>query len=400
MMIIPAVDTNRDRKETRLFSPYTLRGVTFPNRAVLAPMQMYKAAQDGIATDWHFQHLARFAVGGFGTVMTEALMVDPRGRNTYGDLGLWTDDQIPGLRRIATFMKSMGVLPAAQLHHAGPKSSRQRPWEGLGPLGETEACRGEPPWQPVSATGSSTVQGWNVPHKLSVEEIGEIVEAYGRAAARAAEAGFEVLDIHSAHGYLLHSFLSPVNNDRDDAYGGDIHGRMRFPLEVAAAVRKNWPASKPLFFRISCVDWRPDIEPGLDGWTLEDSYVYAGALRKLGVDLIDCSSGGIRAENSGMNFVHKRQSIRKGHQVKYADAIRHRVGMPTMAVGAILDGAQAEAILAEDRADLVAVGRQALVDPHWALHASQELDADPKWQMWPPSYGWWLCNRAKIGVVE
>lgn len=398
-MIIDPVDVDRPKADTLLFSPFTLRGVTFPNRVVLAPMQMYRAGADGIATDWHFQHLARFAVGGFGTVMTEALMVTQQGRNTYGDLGIWSDDHIPALKRIASFVKSQGALAAAQLHHAGPKSARQRPWEGLGPLGEAEAARGEPPWQPVSATASRTVEGWHEPHQLTIEEIAGVVEAYGRAAARVAEAGFDVLDIHSAHGYLLHSFLSPVNNNRTDAYGGDIHGRMKFPLEVAAAVRKNWPSDKPLFFRISCVDWRPDLEVGLTGWTIEDSYAYAQALRALGVDLIDCSSGGIRAENSGMNFVHKRQAIRAGHQVKYADAIRQEVDMPTMAVGAILDGHQAEAILQAGQADLIAIGRQALVDPHWGLRASQDIGADPHWDQWPPSYGWWLRNRAKIGVA-
>ena len=377
-----------------LFTPFTLRGVTFPNRIVIAPMQMYVAGPDGKATDWHLQHLGKYAVGGAGTVMTEALIVDPRGRNTYGDMGIWSDEHVEPLRRISSFLKAQGTVPAAQLHHAGPKSSRQRPWEGLGPLGEAEAARGEPPWQPVSSTEQRTVAGWHQPHRLEIPEIAEIVRAYGEGARRAAEAGFEVLDIHAAHGYLIHSFLSPIGNDRTDAYGGSLENRMRLALEIAEAVRANWPEDQPLFFRISCVD---RLE---GGWQIEDSVVLARALQARGVDLIDCSSGGIRAENSGMDYVHKRQKLRRGHQVPYADQIRREAAMPTMAVGVILDGPQAEAILQEGKADLIAIGRAALFDPHWPLHAAQQLRADPKWQMWPPSYGWWLELRERTGVED
>jgi 2,4-dienoyl-CoA reductase-like NADH-dependent reductase (Old Yellow Enzyme family) len=382
----------------RLFSPYTLRGVTFPNRIVVAPMQMYKAGPDGMATDWHFQHLAKFATGGAGTVMTEALIVDPVGRNTYGDLGIWSDGHVAPLQRIAAFLQSQGSLAAAQLHHAGPKSSRQRPWEGLGPLGDAEAARGEAPWQPVSASAGRSVAGWHQPRAMTTDEIKRLVEDYGHGARRAATAGFDVLDIHAAHGYLIHSFLSPVANARNDAYGGAIEGRMRFALEVAEAVRANWPAQKPLFFRLSCVDWRKDLDDRKDGWTIEDSFVLSRALQARGVDLIDCSSGGIRAENSIMDFVKTRTKLKRGHQVPYAEAIRAAVGIPTMAVGVILDGPQAEAILQAGQADLIAVGREMLTDPHWALHAAQALGVDPGWDRWPPSYGWWLELRERIGV--
>ncbi|WP_158745778.1 NADH:flavin oxidoreductase/NADH oxidase [Acidisphaera sp. L21] len=381
-----------------LFSPFTLRGVTFPNRIVVAPMQMYKAGPDGVATDWHFQHLAKYAVGGIGTVMTEALIVHPIGRNTYGDLGIWSDDHIAPLRRIAEFVQAQGSLAAAQLHHAGPKSSRQRPWEGLGPLGEAEAAKGEPPWQPVSSSAAKTIEGWHQPRQMSVEDIQCLVADYGRGAARAAQAGFDVLDIHAAHGYLIHSFLSPVANFRNDAYGGDINGRMRFALEIAESVRANWPDDKPLFFRLSCVDWRPDLDTRSDGWTIEDSFTLSRELRARGVDLIDCSSGGIRAENSIMDFVKTRTKLKRGHQVPYAEAIRRELNMPTMAVGVILDGPQAEAILQAGRADLIAIGREVLTDPHWALHAAQALGDDVDWQRWPPSYGWWLELRDRIGV--
>jgi len=383
-----------------LFSSYSLRDVTFPNRIVVAPMQMYRARQDGKLTDWHFQHYAKWASGGFGTIMTEALMVDPVGRNTYSDLGIWDDAHIEPLRRLADYLHEQGRVAAAQLHHAGPKASRQRPWEGLGPLGEAEAARGERGWQPVSSVSARTIDGWNLPRELSQDEIKGLVRKYGQAARRVHQAGFDVLDIHAAHGYLLHSFLSPIANTRDDAYGGDIHGRMRFLLEVVEAVRSEWPAGKPLFVRISCVDRRKDIDTEQDGWVIEDSIVLARELAARGVDLIDCSSGGIRAENSGMDYVKKRQPVRKGHQVPYAEAIRSQTGIPTMAVGAIIDGPQAERIIASGQADLVAIGRQALRDPHWALNAAHSLGVDPDWSLWPPSYGWWLALREKIGVVD
>ncbi len=381
-----------------LLSPFKLRAVTFANRIVIAPMQMYKAGPDGTATDWHFQHLAKFAVGGAGTVMTEALIVDAIGRNTYGDLGIWTDAQIPALRRIADFLHAQGSVAAAQLHHAGPKASRQRPWEGLGPLGAAEAAWGEAPWQPVSSDASRTIEGWHQPRAMTVDEIRHLIEAYAAGARRVHMAGFDVLDIHAAHGYLLHSFLSPVANTREDEYGGDLTGRMRLVLEIAETLRSEWPAEKPLFFRLSCVDWRADLDNRTDGWSIEDSIVLSRELHRRGVDLIDCSSGGIRAENSMMDFAKRRQKLRRGHQVPYAEAIRAATGIPTMAVGVILDGPQAERILQSGQADLIAVGREALTDPHWALHAAQALGADPDWTLWPPSYGWWLELRERIGV--
>lgn len=382
-----------------LLSPFRLRGVEIPNRMVVSPMQTYMAGRDGQATDWHFQHLARFATGGFGAVMTEALMVTPEGRNTWGDLGLWEDAQIAPLARIAGFMKEAGAVPAAQLHHAGPKASRQRPWHGRGPLVEADAAaRGEHAWRPVAAWNDRTVDGWHVPRTLEIDEIGGIVRAFGAASARAAEAGFELIDIHSAHGYLLHSFLSPVSNRRNDAYGGDREGRMRFPLEVAEAVRANLPDHVPLVFRLSCVDWRPDLDDRDDGWTIEDTLALSQALRERGVDMIDCSSGGIRAASSGTDFLLRRRKLKRGHQVPYAARIRAELDMPTMAVGVILDGPQAEAILQAGDADLIAIGREALVDPHWALNAAAGVLGGHDWDRWPASYGWWLRMREEIGI--
>lgn len=384
--------------QSMLFSSYKLRGVTFPNRIVIAPMQMYMAGPDGISTDWHFQHLTKYAIGGAGTVMTEGLIIDPIGRNTYGDCGIWSDDHIAPLRRITDFLHDHGTVAAAQLHHAGPKSARQRPWEGLGPLGEAEAARGEPPWQPLSSSPSRTIEGWHKPRAMETDEIKKLVEDYGHAARRADKAGFDVLDIHCAHGYLIHSFLSPVANHRDDQYGGDLNGRMRLALEIAESLRASWPSDKPIFFRLSCVDWRKDLDTRTDGWTIEDSIVLARELHKRGVDLIDCSSGGIRAENSLMDYAKRRQKLKRGYQVPHAEAIRAATGIPTMAVGAILDGPQAEAILQAGQADLIAIGREALMDPHWGLHAAQALGIDPQWQKWPPSYGWWLELRERIGI--
>lgn len=382
----------------KLFSPFTLRGVTFPNRIVLSPMQMYKTAPDGKFTDWHFQHLARFAIGGAGTVMTEGLIVDPIGRNTYGDCGIWSDDHIAPLARLVDFLHANDTLAAAQLHHAGPKSARQRPWEGLGPLGAKEAALGEPAWQPVSSCDGKTLDTWHQPRGLTVEEIKTLIQSYADAARRCDAAGFDVIDVHAAHGYLLHAFLSPVANTRTDAYGGDLQGRMRLVLEIAEALRAAWPASKPILFRISCVDWRQDLDTRVDGWTIEDSVVLAKELARRGIDAIDCSSGGIRAENSLMDYAKQRKKLKRGHQVPYAEQIRKEAGIPTMAVGVILDGPQAEAILQGGQADLIAVGREFLTDPNWGLHAAQQLQADPDWNLWPPSYGWWLSLRERIGI--
>lgn len=378
----------------RLFTPFTLRGVTFPNRIVVAPMQMYVAKPDGKLTDWHFQHLAKFAVGGAGTVMTEAMFVDPVGRNTYGDLGIWSDDHVPGLRRLVEFLHAQGTIAAAQLHHSGAKSGRRRPWDGFHPLDATDAAKGEPPWQALSSTDHPTTAGWRAPRAMTIPEIKALIEAYGQGARRAAEAGFDVLDIHAAHGYLIHSFLSPINNDRKDAYGGDFAGRCRFALETAEMLRRHWPADRPLFFRLSCVDRLPG------GWEIEDTIALARELHARGVDLIDCSSGGIRDMTSITQYLRQRQKLKRGHQVPYADAVRRTTGIPTMAVGVILDGPQAEAILAAGSADLIAIGREALYDPHWALHAARALGADADWQRWPPSYGWWLNQRETIGIEE
>ncbi len=394
------VEVSQPPESSLLFSSFKLRDVVFPNRIVISPMQMYKAGPEGLFSDWHFQHLAKYAVGGAGTVMTEALFVDPMGRNTYGDCGIWSDNHIASLSRLASFLKDNGAVAAAQLHHAGPKAARQRPWEGLGPLGAAEAAKGEKAWQPIAASAGRFVAGGHLQRSVDKGEIERIIDAYGRATRRIDQAGFDVLEIHAAHGYFIHSFLSPVSNEREDCYGGDIHGRMRLAMEIAECVRANWPTKKPLFFRISCVDWRADLDDRTDGWRIEDSFILARELHLRGVDLIDCSSGGIRSANSLIDYAKKRKKLARGFQVPYAAAIRYETGIPTMAVGVILDGPQAESILQSNQADLIAIGREALHDPNWALHAAQALGEDPDWRRWPESYGWWLAQRAKVGIED
>ena len=248
--------------QSLLFSPYRIRDVTLPNRIVLAPMMQCKAI-NGFASDWHFAHFSKFALGGFGTVMTEAVAVEPIGRITYGDLGLWSDEFVPQLRRITDFIHEQGALAAIQLAHAGRKACWQRPWDGNGPLTSDDAARGEPPWGLVGPSEISVGEKYQTPHVLSEIEIQQIIKKFGQAAARADAAGFDIIEIHGAHGYLIASFLTPLVNNRQDKYGRDRAGRMRFALEVVAEVRANWPEGKPLFFRVSSEDGG-----GEGGWGL------------------------------------------------------------------------------------------------------------------------------------
>lgn len=366
-----------------LFTPIALRGSTLRNRAVLSPMCTY-SARDGIADDFHLVHLGKFALGGFGLIFFEATAVHERGRITHGDLGLWHDGQIAPLRRIADFLRQHGAVPAIQLAHAGRKASMQRPWRGNGPLGKSDFDAGDLPWPVVGPSALALDEGWLVPHQLSTGEMDSLKEDWRTAALRALEAGFDVAEVHGAHGYLLHEFLSPISNRRDDAYGGDLAGRMRFPLEVAEAVRAAWPADKPLFFRISAVD-------GIDmGWTLEDSVVLARELKQRGVDVIDCSSGGLLGSATAARIPRG-----PGFQLPFAQRVRRESGVATMAVGLILTAQQAEDALNDGVADLVAIGREALFDPSWPLHAEQALAPDEAFRSWPEQYGWWLERRAR-----
>ncbi|KAA0684440.1 NADH:flavin oxidoreductase/NADH oxidase [Azospirillum brasilense] len=366
-----------------LCRPVALRGTTLRNPIVISPMCQYSAV-DGEAGDWHRVHLGRFAMGGAGMVMVEATAVTEQGRITPGDLGLWDDRQIPGLRDIAGTLKALGAVPGIQLGHAGRKAATQRPWQGHGPLAAADAARGEPPWPVIGPSPLPVADGWQVPAELDRAGLAALVEAWRTAAARALEAGFEAVELHCAHGYLLHQFLSPLSNRRTDGYGGDPAGRCRFPLEVAMAVRAVWPADRPMFVRISATDW---IE---GGWTIEDSVAFSRDLRDVGIDVIDCSSGGM----TGVSATAAAVPRHPGFQVPFAGRIRREAGIATMAVGLILDGRQAEAILRDGEADLVAIGREALADPNWPLHARQQL-CDGSFDGWPEQSGWWLARRAR-----
>ncbi len=366
-----------------LFTPLAIKSVTLKNRVVIAPMATYSAV-DGLAQDWHLAHLGRLALGGAGLVFVEATAVTEQGRITNGDLGLWSSAHVPPLRRIAEFMKSVGAVPAIQIAHAGRKGSMQRPWHGNGALTPEDLARGDKKWDIVAPTSEPMAEGHIVPRQLSVSDLAVLKGQWADAARRALDAGFEVLEIHNAHGYLIHQFLSPLSNKRNDAYGGDFAGRTRFPLEVAEAVRAAWPKDKPLFLRVSAVD-------GVDGgWTMDDTVAYARELKARGIDVIDCSSGGLFGSATAA-----RVKRTWGFQVPFAERVRREAGIMSMAVGLIVEPKFAESILQKGQADLVAIAREALVNPCWPQMAEIALGRKAVEAMddWPVQYGWWLKHR-------
>ena len=371
----------------KLFEPFTLRSVTIKNRIVISPMCTYSAAADGLVTDWHFAHYGRLALGGAGLVMLEATAILAEGRHCYSDLGIWGEEHIAPLRRVSQFIKAQGCVPALQLQHAGRKASAGRPWHGAKPLGEEDVrLRGEHPWPTVGPSPVPYTHGAPVPRELSVAELRELTAAWVRAAERSIAAGFEVLEVHAAHGYLLNQFLSPLSNFRGDAYGGSLEGRMRWPLEVIRAVRGAWPQDKPLFVRVSSVDGTEE-----EGWTLDDTVVFGRELKAIGVDLVDCSSGGI-----GGSATMNRLARSPGFQVPFAERVKHEVGIPTIAVGLIMTPELAADIVDNDQADLVAIGREALVDPNWPNAAGTKLQPERGYNDWPKPVNWWLDKRAQI----
>ena len=362
-----------------LFSPMKLREVTLPNRIIVPPMAQYSAVQ-GVADDFHLVHYGKFAMGGAGTVFVEATGVSPEGRITNGCLGLWNDEQQRALAPVARAIRAAGSVPAIQIGHGGRKASMQRPWFGNGPLNDQDLARGEARWQPIGPSAVPLAEGWLVPRAMDADDMARTCRAFADAALRALAAGFEIIEIHMAHGYLLHSFLSPLSNFRTDAYGGSLEGRMRFPLEVTASVRAALPAGTPLFVRISSED-------GFEGgWTLDDSVVLSRELLACGVDVVDCSSGG----NTPRGATNANLQRAPGYQVPFARRIREDARILTEAVGLIRDGHHAEQILREGGADLIAVGRQFLFEPFWALHAAHQLGIDPDFKRWPHQYAWWL----------
>jgi 2,4-dienoyl-CoA reductase-like NADH-dependent reductase (Old Yellow Enzyme family) len=339
------------------------------------------SAEDGIANDWHFAHLSKFALGGFGGVMTEAAAVQPTGRITHGDLGIWSDEHANALKPITRFLAAHGAAPGIQLAHAGRKASMQRPWFGNGPLNEADQARGDMPWQVMGASALPLDEGWLTPMEMSADDIARLTADFVAATKRADAAGFAFAELHGAHGYLIQSFLSPISNKRSDAWGGDLAGRMKLAVDTARAVREAWPADKPLFFRISSID-------GIEGgWELEDSVSLAKALKGVGVDIIDCSSLGNTAGGATANPMARGA----GFQTPFAKRVRAEAHIPTMAVGLILDGEMAEAVLQDNRADLIAIGREALFDPFWPLHEAHKMGLG--YENWPEQYGWWLARR-------
>ncbi|SRR5579875_268954 len=352
-----------EKGELGLFSPLAIRDVRLRNRIGVSPMCQYSSVY-GMATDWHMVHLGSRAVGGAGLVMVEATAVEARGRISPQDMGIWEEKHIQPLRPIAEFIEEHGAVPGIQLAHAGRKACTHRPWEGGKPL-----TRDEGAWQPVGASPIPFAEGYQVPHQLSIDEISAIVERFAEAAQRAVRAGFRLVEVHSAHGYLLHSFLSPVSNKREDEYGGSLENRMRLLLEVTAAVRAEIGEKMPLLVRISASDW-------IDGgWDLDQSVVLARELAKRGVDLVDCSSGGVAPE--------AKVEVGPGYQVPFADGVRRDAGIKTAAVGMITSPQQADEIIRSGKADLVLLAREMLRDPYWPLHAAAVLGQEVEW---PPQY--------------
>jgi 2,4-dienoyl-CoA reductase-like NADH-dependent reductase (Old Yellow Enzyme family) len=355
---------------SRLFSPFKLRDLTFRNRIFVSPMCQY-SSYDGMPTDWHLVHLGSRAVGGAGLVMVEATAVSPEGRISPDDSGIWNDSQAEAFERITQFIRGQGAAAGIQLAHAGRKASTDRPWFGGGPLGPDR--RG---WTPLAPSAMPFSPAHPLPREATVEDLDRIVNKFGEATERSLKAGFNVVEIHMAHGYLLHEFLSPLANKRIDAYGGSLENRMRLPLAVARTVRKIWPAKHPVFVRISATDW---VE---GGWNLDQSVELCLRLKEVGIDLVDCSSGGM------VMLPETAIPAGPGYQAPFAAAIRQKTNMATAAVGLITEPAQAEQIVATGLADAVVMARELLRDPYWPLMAARTLKADIPW---PPQY-----ERAKI----
>jgi 2,4-dienoyl-CoA reductase-like NADH-dependent reductase (Old Yellow Enzyme family) len=337
-----------------LFEPLALRGITLRNRIGVSPMCQY-SYQDGFSNDWQVIHLGARAAGGAGLIIAEATAVQARGRITPNDVGIWSDNRVEPLERVTKVIRENGAVAGIQIAHAGRKASTRRPWDGGTPIQADETDY----WQVVGASPIPFNEKYQTPHELTITEIQEIISDFKAAAVRALTAGFELLEVHAAHGYLLHSFYSPLSNQRTDQYGGSFENRIRLTMEVVQTVRAVWPESLPVIVRISGTDWTEG------GWTVDESVDLAKRLKSEGVDLIDCSSGG--------NLANARLPLGPGYQVPIAEAVKNRAGIAAAAVGLITAPAQADEIIRNGRADLVLLGREMLRDPYWALHAAQTL---------------------------
>ncbi|HEY9758607.1 MAG TPA: NADH:flavin oxidoreductase/NADH oxidase [Oculatellaceae cyanobacterium] len=343
-----------------LLEPLTVRSITLRNRICVSPMCQY-SSEDGHATDWHFVHLGSRAVGGAALVIVEATAVEARGRITPQDAGLWTDSQIAPLKRINDFMLLHGAIPGIQLAHAGRKASTFRPWERNG---RQAVLPEEGGWEPVAPSAVPFDSDYPMPRELTIDEIGQIKERFLQAAERALKAGYQWLELHAAHGYLCHSFHSPLSNKRNDQYGGSFENRTRFTLETAKALREQWPAELPMSVRLSCSDWFDG------GWTLDESVELAKLLKNVGVDLVDCSSG------AGTPLA--KIKVGASYQVPFAERIKHEAKILTGAVGMITEPMQADAIIRNEQADIVFIARELLRDPYWPVHAARVLHQSDK----------------------
>ena len=367
-----------------LFEPFRIRGLTLKNRLVVPPMVHYRCDPGNTCGTFHVVHLGRYALGGFGLVFVEATGVEEVGLINEHDLGIWNDAQAESFKPLVAFMKRQGTAIGIQLAHGGRKASSQTAMQGMGPLTEENLKAGAKLWQPVGPTAEPVAKGWLTPRQLTTAECRAMVGTWAAAAKRAVSAGFDVIEIHAAHGYLLASFLSPVSNTRNDEYGGDRAGRMRLPLEIVEAVRREMPATMPLFLRVSSVDGTQE------GWNMDDTVAFARELKVRGVDVIDCSSGGI---SGAATAAQVQRSL--GFQVPFAERVRKDADISTMAVGIILEAQQAEAILQNGQADLIAIGRQAQFNPNIAQHWAHDLGLNRKFEDWTPEFGWWLEKRIR-----
>jgi 2,4-dienoyl-CoA reductase-like NADH-dependent reductase (Old Yellow Enzyme family) len=365
--------------DSMLFSPLQIRSVTLKNRIVLSPMLQY-CANNGHVNDWHLMHYGKYAAGGTGLVFVESTKVDPRGCSTPRDLGMWKEEFVAPMKRITELVRSSGAVPALQLGHSGRKARRNVPWEGRTQMATAPGVDHGEEWELIAPSAVAFNERYAVPRAMTHDDIQEAISNWGQAARRAHEAGFDVLEIHGAHGYLLHQFLSPVANVRTDEFGGTAEKRMKFPLEVVREVRKYWPDEKPLFLRVSAVDEA--------GWSTEDSSAVARALKKHGVDVIDCSSGGMSDASTGDG------PPKYGYQVPYAKRIREGADIKTMAVGLIIHADQAEEVVRSGSADLVALGRELLHNPNWPIDAAQKLGVESPFTNVGASLGYWLGKRA------